>query len=135
MAWSTREIAELAGTSLRAVRLYHAIGLLDEHERHSNGYKQYGVAHLVRFIRIKRLSDLGFSLPQIAAMGDVQGHPAEELRILDAELAATIKGLHRARVELGLILRQSVPTDLPSEFASSSRPRRTCRTPTAPSSS
>ena len=48
MAWSTRQIADLAGTSVRAVRHYHEVGLLAEPERRSNGYKQYGVAHLVR---------------------------------------------------------------------------------------
>ena len=117
MAWSTREIAELAGTSLRAVRHYHEVGLLEEPERRSNGYKQYGVAHLVRVLRIKRLTDLGFSLPQIAAMGDADDHPAEALRTLDAELAATIERLQRARLELALILRRSVPTDLPVEIA------------------
>jgi DNA-binding transcriptional MerR regulator len=117
MAWSTREIAELAGTSLRAVRHYHEVGLLAEPERRANGYKQYGVAHLVRVLRIKRLTDLGFSLPQIAAMGDADDHPEEALRTLDAELAATIERLQRARVELGLILRKSAPTDLPPEFA------------------
>ena len=58
MSWSTREIAELAGTSLRAVRHYHDVGLLPEPERRSNGYKQCGVAHLVRLLRIKRLVDL-----------------------------------------------------------------------------
>ena len=117
MAWSTREIAELAGTSLRAVRHYHEVGLLAEPERRANGYKQYGVAHLVRVLRIKRLTDLGFSLSQIAAMGDADDHPEEALRALDAELAATIERLERARVELGLIMRQSLPTDLPPEFA------------------
>ncbi|MHA6629763.1 helix-turn-helix domain-containing protein [Pseudonocardia sichuanensis] len=117
MAWSTREIAELAGTSLRAVRHYHDVGLLEEPERRVNGYKQYGVAHLVRVLRIKRLSDLGFSLSQIAAMGDADDHPEEALRTLDAELAATIERLQRVRIELGLILRQAVPTDLPPEFA------------------
>jgi DNA-binding transcriptional MerR regulator len=88
MAWSTREIAALAGTSLRAVRHYHDVGLLDEPERHNNGYKQYGVAHLVRVLRIKRLTDLGFSLPQITAMGDTDDHPEQALHTLDAELAA-----------------------------------------------
>lgn len=117
MAWSTREIAELAGTSLRAVRHYHEVGLLAEPERRSNGYKQYGVAHLVRLLRIKRLTDLGFSLPQIAGMGDADDHPAEALRTLDAELAATVERLRRARVELAIILRGSVPTDLPVEIA------------------
>ena len=117
MAWSTREIAELAGTSLRAVRHYHEVGLLAEPERKSNGYKQYGVAHLVRLLRITRLTDLGFSLSQIAAMGDADEHPDEALRTLDAELAATIERLQRVRLELGLILRRSTPTDLPTELA------------------
>ncbi len=116
VAWSTREIAELAGTSLRAVRHYHQVGLLTEPERLSNGYKQYGVAHLVRLVRIKRLTDLGFSLTQIADMDDSDDHPEEALRSLDAELAATIDRLQRARAELGLILRHSAPTELPPEF-------------------
>jgi DNA-binding transcriptional MerR regulator len=121
MAWSTREIAELAGTSVRAVRHYHEVGLLAEPERRANGYKQYGVAHLVRVLRIKRLTDLGFSLSRIAAMGDSDDRPEEALRSLDVELAATIERLQRARVELGLILRQSLPTDLPPEFAPAAR--------------
>lgn len=116
VAWSTREIAGLAGTSLRAVRHYHQIGLLAEPERSSNNYKQYGVAHLVRLVRIKRLTDLGFSLPQIAAMGDSDDHPEEALRALDAELAATIERLQQARAELGRILESSAPTDLSPEF-------------------
>ena len=117
LAWSTREIAELAGTSLRAVRHYHEVGLLDEPERLTNGYKQYGVAHLVRLLRIKRLVDLGFSLSQIAAMGDEDDHPEEALRSLDDDLAATIERLQRIRVELGVILRHSASTDLPPEIA------------------
>ncbi|MGH3637989.1 MAG: MerR family transcriptional regulator [Myxococcota bacterium] len=116
VAWSTRELSELAGTSLRAVRHYHQVGLLAEPERRSNGYKQYGVAHLVRLVRIKRLTDLGFSLPQIAAMGDTDDHPEEALRDLDAELAATIERLQAARVELAVILEHSAPTDLPPAF-------------------
>jgi DNA-binding transcriptional MerR regulator len=128
MAWSTREIAELAGTSLRAVRHYHEVGLLTEPERKPNGYKQYGVAHLVKLLRIKRLADLGFSLPQIAAMGDDDGHPEQALRELDAELAATIDRLQRVRLELGAILRESAPTDLPPELALVAAEERLSRT-------
>ena len=116
MAWSTREIADLAGTSLRAVRHYHQVGLLPEPERRSNGYKQYGVAHLVRLVRIKRLVDLGFSLAQIAEMGESDDHPEQALRELDAELAETIERLQRARTELGELLKHSAPTDLPPDF-------------------
>ncbi|WP_152362210.1 MerR family transcriptional regulator [Microlunatus speluncae] len=117
MAWSTRQLAELAGTTLKAVRHYHKVGLLDEPERDSNGYKRYGVAHLTRLLRIRRLTDLGVSLPQIAAMGEADEHPEEALKVLDAELAATIDRLHRIRAELALILRSQLPTDLPPELA------------------
>lgn len=120
MAWSTRELAELAGTSLRAVRHYHEVGLLEEPERRANGYKQYSVSHLVRLLRIKRLVDLGFSLSQIADMGDTDVHPEEALRALDADLAATIERLQRARMELSLILRHSTPADLPPELTPAS---------------
>ncbi|MET9928087.1 MULTISPECIES: MerR family transcriptional regulator [unclassified Streptomyces] len=116
MAWSTREIAELAGTSLRTVRHYHEVGLLNEPERRSNGYKQYGVAHLVRLLRIKRLTGLGFSLTQIAAMRDDE-HPRDALRALDAELAATIERLQLARAEVGALLRTALPHDLSLPFA------------------
>jgi DNA-binding transcriptional MerR regulator len=116
VAWSTRELAELAGTSLRAVRHYHQVGLLPDPERRSNGYKQYGVEHLVRLVRIKRLTDLGFSLPQIAAMGESDDHPGQALRELDAELASTIGRLQRARDELRELLEHSAPTDLPPDF-------------------
>ncbi len=118
MAWSTRELAELAGTTVRAVRHYHDVGLLAEPRRRANGYKQYGVAHLVRTLRIKRLADLGFTLPQIAAMGDADQHPRDALRTLDSHLTRTLDRLQRVRVEVHQILQQSAPTDLPPTLAS-----------------
>jgi DNA-binding transcriptional MerR regulator len=127
MSWSTREIAELAGTSVRAVRHYHEVGLLDEPERRANGYKKYGVAHLRKVLRIKRLIDLGFSLSQIAAMGETGYPPAEALRAHDAELAATIERLRQVRVELGLFLTRSAPTGQPAESASGRCRSRTGR--------
>lgn len=117
MTWSTRELAELAGTNVRTVRHYHDVGLLELPERRANGYKSYGVAHLVRVLRIRRLSELGFSLSQIAAMGDIAQHPEEELRTLDAELAGTIERLQRVRGELAQLLEHSAPADLPTDLA------------------
>lgn len=100
MSWSTREVGELAGTSLRTVRHYHDVGLLEAPARGANGYKRYGVAHLVRLLRIRRLTDLGFSLIQIAAMSETGDHPAQALRSVDAKLAETIARLQRARLEV-----------------------------------
>ncbi|WP_330270575.1 MerR family transcriptional regulator [Lentzea sp. NBC_00516] len=117
MAWSTNQLADLAGTTLRTIRHYHEVGLLAEPERRANGYKSYGVPHLVRVMRIKRLTDLGLSLTQIANLGDGDEHPGEALRELDAELAATIERLQRIRADLALILHQEAPTDLPSDVA------------------
>lgn len=115
MTWSTREVADLAGASVRAVRHYHEIGLLSEPERGANGYKHYGTSHLLRVLRIKRLTTLGFSLPQIAAMGDADDHFEAALRSLDDELAATVERLRRTRVELELILSQGAPAELPAQ--------------------
>src|ERR1041384_7537207 len=104
MTWSTRQLADLAGTTVKAVRHYHDVGLLEEPGRAANGYKQYGVRHLVRLLRIKRLADLGLPLAQIADLGEADERPEDALRVLDAELADTIERLQRVRAELAVIL-------------------------------
>lgn len=116
MAWSTRQLADLAGTTVKTVRHYHEIGLLDEPERAANGYKQYRTEHLVRLLQIRRLSDLEVPLAQIAAMGRADEDPDEAITVLDAELAATIERLQRIRTELALILRHRAPADVPAGF-------------------
>ncbi|MEV0334822.1 MerR family transcriptional regulator [Nocardia sp. NPDC050717] len=116
MAWSTRQLAELAGTTVKAVRHYHDIGLLAEPERAANGYKQYRTEHLVRLLQIKRLSDLGVPLAQIEAMGRADEDPDAAIRVLDAELAATIERLQRIRAELAVLLRYRAPVDVPTGF-------------------
>lgn len=117
MSWSTREIAELAGTTPRAVRHYHHIGLLPEPARRSNGYKQYGVTHLVRLLRITRLAELGVGLHAIAALGDADEHPVDALRALDAELADQMERLGTVRAEVATMLETELATELPPEFA------------------
>ncbi|WP_031464897.1 MerR family transcriptional regulator [Sciscionella sediminilitoris] len=121
MAWSTRQLAELAGTTVKAVRHYHRIGLLEEPERASNGYKRYGVAHLVRLVQIKRLGELGVPLAQIAAMERADEEPDEAIRVLDAELEATIGRLTRIRAELAVILRHRAPLGVPPGFETIAR--------------
>jgi DNA-binding transcriptional MerR regulator len=117
VAWSTRQLADLSGTTLRAVRHYHEVGLLEEPERHSNGYKQYGVQHLVRVLQIKRLVDLGVPLAQVASMGRADKEPDEALRLLDADLETSISRLRQVRAELAVILRHRAPIDVPAAFS------------------
>jgi DNA-binding transcriptional MerR regulator len=116
MAWSTRQLADLAGTTVKAVRHYHATGLLDDPVRTANGYKQYEVAHLVRLLQIRRLIDLGLPLAQIATMGRADQDPDEAIRVLDAELEVTVERLQRVRAELAIILRHRAVVDLPQGF-------------------
>lgn len=116
LAWSTSELAALAGTTVKAIRHYHQVGLLDEPERTTNNYKQYGVSHLVRLLQITRLTDLDVPLAQIAEMDNGDLGTEQALRRLDADLASTIERLNRVRAELALILRCQSSTDLPIGF-------------------
>lgn len=117
MAWSTRQLAQLAGTTVKTIRHYHEQGLLPLPQRRSNGYKQYGAIHLVRLLRIRRLRELGMSLPQIAALDAGTEDAAGTVRALDAELERTIAHLTRLRAELGEVLRHGSPLDVPPLFA------------------
>jgi DNA-binding transcriptional MerR regulator len=116
MPWSTREVADLAGTTVNTVRHYHRAGLLDEPTRMSNGYKQYQVAHLVRLLQIRRLRDLGVPLDQIEQVGFSEDSPADALRAIDADLAVSIERLQRARAEVRAILDGASVTGVPAGF-------------------
>lgn len=117
MAWSTSELAGLAGTTVNTVRHYHRLGLLDEPDRRYNGYKKYGVPHLVRLLRIRRLAELGVPLSEVDGVADSAG-TADRLREVDADLAARITQLQQARAEIAAILSNDAPADVPAGFAS-----------------
>ncbi|KAF0650836.1 hypothetical protein K701_05510 [Streptomyces fradiae ATCC 10745 = DSM 40063] len=116
VAWSTRQLAELAGTTPKAVRHYHEIGLLDEPERASNGYKRYGVSHLVRLLRIRRLTDLGVALADVPAVESGDERARQILRDLDAELAADIERRRRMRRDLAAVIDNRAALDMPPDF-------------------
>ncbi|WP_250007833.1 MerR family transcriptional regulator [Actinoplanes sp. M2I2] len=118
MAWSTRELANLAGTTVNTIRHYHRLGLLDEPERQLNGYKQYDVPHLVRLLRIRRHVDLGVPLSRIQELAADGELGAEVLRQVDADLAAELDRLRRARSDIAVILRDAAPAGAPAGFAS-----------------
>ena len=118
MAWSTRELAELANTTVNTIRHYHREGLLEEPERRYNGYKQYEVRHLVRLLRIRRLADLGVPLSQMRDLSEGGGSSPDILRDIDAELQSSIERLQAARADIAAILDHEAPADSPVGFAS-----------------
>ncbi|MGY3127282.1 DNA-binding transcriptional MerR regulator [Agrococcus sp. UYP33] len=118
MAWSTRQLADLTGTTVNTVRHYHRLGLLKLPERTVNGYKQYGVQHVVRLLRIRRLVDLGVPLAQISGISSEVERTPEALLAVDAHLAEQIEQLQRARQDIAAILRGNGPADGPRGFES-----------------
>ena len=66
--WQIGQLATLAATTARAIRLYEAAGLMPEPARSAVGYRLYGPADLATLIRIRRLRGLGFQLEQIRAL-------------------------------------------------------------------
>lgn len=116
MAWSTRELAELAGTTVNTVRHYHRLGLLAEPDRQYNGYKQYRSEHLVALLRIRRLVDLGVPLAQVGDVGADSLTAAEALAEVDAGLQAKIERLQEARAAIATILETDAPADTPAGF-------------------
>lgn len=117
MAWSTRELAELAGTTLNTVRYYHRQGLLDEPTRSSNGYKRYGVEHLVRLLQIRRLREIGVPVAELRRSALGVGTSPEVLEAIDAELAERITQNQRTRAEIRELLAHETQSAVPAGFA------------------
>ena len=91
------ELAELAGTTTRAIRHYHAIGLLAEPERDEAGYRRYGPDAVVGVVRIRRLRSLGMPLDQIAAQLQEPADLKAALRSLADDISAQIAELVQLR--------------------------------------
>jgi DNA-binding transcriptional MerR regulator len=66
----SKEVAELAGVSVRTLRHYHQVGVLPEPSRGSNGYRSYELAHVARLLRIRTLAELGVPLESMPSLLD-----------------------------------------------------------------
>lgn len=85
------ELASYAGVTVRAVRHYHAKGLLPEPERDHSGYRQYGAGAVVELIRIRTLAGAGVPLARVR----------ELLQADEAEFAAAVADIdERLRAEI-----------------------------------
>ena len=112
------ELARLAGTTVRTLRHYHQIGLLDEPHRSAGGYRDYGLEHLVRVLGVRRLAALGLSLDAVAETfdgpRDRRDHLLDEL---DAELAERIEQLQRRRDAVAIVRSAAGDPTLPPASA------------------
>ncbi|MGH3149276.1 MAG: MerR family transcriptional regulator [Streptosporangiaceae bacterium] len=101
MSGSPLTIGQLAahvGVTVRAIRHYHARGLLAEPARDASGYRRYGAQAVVDLIRIKTLADAGVPLARVGQLLDAE--PAEfsqAVTRIDRALQAKIRQLQRHR--------------------------------------
>ncbi|MFR9730655.1 MerR family transcriptional regulator [Saccharopolyspora sp. MS10] len=59
------DAAAFAGTTPRAIRHYHEIGLLPEPERGGDGRRRYGYEDMIRLLWIRKMADAGIALDDI----------------------------------------------------------------------
>lgn len=95
------QLASYAGVTIRAVRHYHQVGLLEEPERDASGYRSYDVGAVVRLIRIKTLAEAGVPLARVRELLDADPEAfAAATAEIDRQLRAQIRELqeHRRRI-------------------------------------
>lgn len=97
------QAADYAGVTIKTVRHYHRLGLLDEPARDTSGYRRYTSVELLRLVQVRALAEAGVALAEIgdlldadperfaAALADVRRRLDERI----AELAARRDALHR----------------------------------------
>ncbi len=95
------ELAAYAGVTVRAVRHYHAKGLLPEPARDHSGYRRYGARAVSDLIRIRTLAEAGVPLARVQELlGAGPGEFAEAVADIDRRLRAEIRERqgHRERI-------------------------------------
>jgi DNA-binding transcriptional MerR regulator len=95
------QLASYAGVTVRAVRHYHAKGLLPEPARDQSGYRRYDAAAVVELIRIRTLADAGVPLSRVhELLGADEEEFAAAITDIDRRLQAEICQLkgHQQRV-------------------------------------
>ena len=95
------QLAAYAGVTVRAVRHYHAKGLLPEPERDHSGYRRYDAAAVVDLIRIRTLADAGGPLARVRALLAADDEEfAMAVEDIDRRLRAEIRARqhHRERI-------------------------------------
>ncbi len=101
------QLADVVGISTKAVRYYESIGLLEEPERTSSGYRDYASPAIARLTFIRDAQAAGLSLAEIGSVitiknegGTSCGHTLDLLEGHIADLGVQISRLEAARAQL-----------------------------------
>ncbi|MCS5724072.1 MerR family transcriptional regulator [Herbiconiux sp. CPCC 203407] len=131
--------AAFVGTTPRAIRHYHQIGLLPEPERGSDDRRRYGYDEMIRLLWIRRMADAGIALDDIrdafastigagdgagagagdrGSYSDDDGDVARILNRLEASLVARQAELERQRTAVQRMRAQGSRLGLLSDLVS-----------------
>ncbi|KUM99148.1 MerR family transcriptional regulator [Streptomyces yokosukanensis] len=114
------QAAVFADITVKTVRHYHRLGLVDEPERDGSGYRRYGSSHMVRLVQVRTLAGAGVPLAEIGdlldadperfagALVDVERRLTERIEELIARRAV----LHRLAAGDRLLLPERACTAL-----------------------
>jgi DNA-binding transcriptional MerR regulator len=106
------DAAAFAGTTPRAIRHYHAIGLLAEPERGSDDRRRYGYDDMVRLLWIRRMADAGVSLDDIQAAFQGTADIERSLARLEEALAAKAAAIEAQRAAVDRLREVGSPLGL-----------------------
>jgi DNA-binding transcriptional MerR regulator len=121
------DAASFVGTTPRAIRHYHAIGLLPEPERGTDGRRRYGYDDMIRLLWIRKMADAGIALDVIRdAFADTAPDGADSdhevpgiLERLERTLVAQEAELKRQRLAVERMRTRGSRMGLLSDFVAS----------------
>ncbi len=121
------DAASFVGTTPRAIRHYHQIGLLPEPERGHDDRRRYGYEEMIRLLWIRKMADAGIALADIRdafahsapADADSNDDVAGVLDRLEKTLAAQEAEVQRQRTAVQRMRTQGGRMGLLSDFVTS----------------
>lgn len=121
------DAASFVGTTPRAIRHYHSIGLIPEPERGADGRRRYGYTDMIRLLWIRKMADAGIALDDIrdafadavAAADDSDSDVVGILERLETGLVDQQAELERQRAAVQSMRERGSRMGLLSDFVSS----------------
>lgn len=112
------ELGQACGVTTKTIRYYESIGLLDEPDRTSSGYRQYGDMDVERLRFIRDAQATGLTLAEIASVLELKGagqrscaHTTALIASHIATIDVQIEQLHAARSELARLASRATSLD------------------------
>lgn len=112
------DAAAFAGTTPRAIRHYHAIGLLAEPERGGDDRRRYAYGDMIRLLWIRRMADAGVSLEDIRAGFEGAAGIEQSLARLEESLTSKAAAIEAQRAAVHRLRKVGSPLGLLSPLVS-----------------